>query len=1085
MNLARTFTLPKAPALTNRKCPEGRRLPSSDSAGLPLILVGLLLNASVQAARPKSYENFGLPASQMQIIPEAPVSYLGSRVQLKKGTSSRFNSPGVNGQEYMYAKEAFLAEKRDEAIKLLRQELDSGLTKNKDNILLRLGQLYAEKYTELNLHENELYTQQLQEFEKKKAVDKTAVQPKIDNSRSMKYLKDALTLFTTLEKDYPSHPRIDEITFFIGYVEMEYGNNAKGVKYLERVVSNYPRSRKYEEAVIFLGDYYFEKSRFREALAKYHILITRRDSALYHYASYKIAWCNLNLGSPIKALRDMKALIASLQGSRDTAKFNLREQALRDLVVFYGDAGSVDEAIQYFTEMLGKERALENLRLLADIYRSKAKDDDAIKAYSRLIEEFGDLPDAPKLYLGLYDSLARLGKTSEAVGSLAKAVVRFGTSSDWAKKFPSDKAADVKNSQDTLMSESQKIAYFYHNSAQKSSNKVTYQFAMTLYRALLQGFPQSKENKSLAFYLAEIYYAQGKWREAADSYMVAAQIPPRDKLADESIYNALLALDRLTAKDDKIERYSKDEQKNVNLTPQEIPANEKRFLEVSEFYLKEYPKGERVVDVKFRLASIYYKYHHFDKAQELFKEIALTHPKHRAAMTAAGIVLDIYNLKKDYTNLELTTALFLKTDGLGDEEFRADLAQVNGEISFKKIESFERSDKWKEAGDTYYSYYKANPTGKLAEKALYNAFISYEKSNDGAKAAEVSRLFISKYPKSEYTERFTLNLAKLAEKQYDFDQAQHLYEDYHKKYPNGKESRTALYNAAVFAELLDRNTAAIALYEQYLKTGQVSAEERKSIVISEAKMYRKEQNWTKVTQIYRRLIRDARSENEKLELLGELARQYEKGGKMQERADILNEIRVLFGNTKGGKDSGPAMQFVAEGKFKNVAKQREKYEKIELKLPPEDLVYLMKRKQRALTKLAASYDEVVEVGVPDWGVAALLEKSDAFENYAKSFRAVKIPGKYRGADREELEKQLKAIEAQVVKPLEDKVAEIVKSCTQKAAQFSVVNEYAAKCRQKAQALQGDKPGTDIEPSGVLPQPSYWTTRFVSGGVAKP
>ena len=108
--------------------------------------------------------------------------------------------------------------------------------------------------------------------------------------------------------------------------------------------------------------------------------------------------------------------------------------------------------------------------------------------------------------------------------------------------------------------------------------------------------------------------------------MEAAKIPPKDKVTDESVYDALLALDRLTAKKETLERYSKEEQKTVDQTPQEIGSDEKRFIEVGEYYLREYPKGDRVVDVRFRIAAIYYHYHHFDESLAMFKDIALQHP---------------------------------------------------------------------------------------------------------------------------------------------------------------------------------------------------------------------------------------------------------------------------------------------------------------------------------------------------------------------------------------------------------------------------------------------------------------------------
>jgi TolA-binding protein len=1041
----------------------------------------VIAGPGLAASARKDYENFSLPyAGRRAPIGPEGVSYSSDRLKMRT-SHVRIEAPTVGHQELLFAREAFLAEKRDQAIKLLRQEMDSGYRNNRDNMLLRLGQLYAEKYMELSYLENEVFTQQLDKFQKEKASNPKAAPPRLDNSRSKSYLHDSLSIFYQLEKEYPHHPKIDEILFFIGFVEMESGNGAKGARYLERVIRQYPRSVKFDDAVVYLGDYYFDHQKFRDAIAKYRILIQRNDSALHDYATYKMAWCELNTGEARKALADMKALVKNLAGTSDKAKFNLRDQAIRDLVVFYGEVGNIDEAVDFFTDVVGKEKAIQNLRLIADILRSKAHDDEAIRAYSRLLSENPDALDAPNIQLGIYESLYRLGRNEEAVNNLAAAIEHYGATSDWAKNYPKEKAADLKATLDTLQSEGKRAAFFYHAAAQKTSKSIDYVYALRLYSALLKCFPDHPDRKTIAFYRAEILFNQQKWLDAADSYIYASKIPPKDKLTDEAVYDALLALDRLTAKVETIERMSKDEQKNVDLTPKGIPEGEQRFIDVAQFYIKEYPQGARIVDVQFRIAAIYYRYHHYDEALAIFKDIALKHPTHRAATTAANIALDIYNMKKDYDSLDATATLFAHTQGLGDAAFKADMAQISGQIGFKKIETLEAQNKWTDAGDAYLKVYQTNPNGSLAEKSLYNAEVSYEKGGDSVKAAAMSRMFIAKFPKSQYTEGLTLSLAKAAEKQYDFDQAQKLYYDFYKKYPKDKEARKALYNAAVFSELTESYSRAESQYNEYLRDKSVSYDERKAIQISLAKIYRKQGKLDQMALEYRRMIRDAHSLDEKLALLGELSRQYERAGRETDKETTLKELLYLYKSSgKDSKNIGPAVQYVGEAAFRAMQPEREKYDKIELRFPPEDLLYLLHRKQKALTKLTTDYDAVVDIGVPDWGVAAMFKKADAYSEFVTQYRGVQIPKKYKGPELAEVQKSLKDIDEKLVKPIETKATEFYQACTAKATEFHVANEYAARCRDRARAK-----GTEVaEPSGILPLPSYWSTRTLGQGVAK-
>ncbi|MFM8314143.1 MAG: tetratricopeptide repeat protein [Deltaproteobacteria bacterium] len=1028
-----------------------------------------LLPLAVSAAE-KDYENFDLPNKPATpAVPESKYSYQSSRVNLR-GKKLRIKEPSLNHQTFVFAKEAFISEKRDEAIKLLRQEMDAGLKANRDNMLLRLGQLYAEKYMEMSYRENEYFGKQLQEYEKNKALNPKLTAPRLDNSRSQKYLKDALSVFYGLEKEFPRHSKMDEVSFFIGFVELESGNNQKGISYLERVIKNFPNSRKWPEAVLYVGDYYFDSHKFKDAAGRYQMLFNK-SSNLRDYAEYKLAWCDLNTGDPKKALRNMKRLIERLDKNTEEGKFNLRDQALKDLVSFYAEAEMVDDAMSFFTEMQSKDKALSNLRLLADIFRTKAKDEAAIRAYSKLIEEFPSGLDTPNLYLGLYDSQARLGKSAAATKTLMTALERFGEDSDWAKSIPEEKAAEKKSALESLAGEAAKAAFFHHNAAQKSANRGHYDYALKIYSSLLKNFPNYPDRKKVAFFQGEALFNLEKWSEASNSYMIAAQIPPKDKVSSESVYNALLALDKLTAASAKLNRYDKNEQKSVSLTPEEIPDAEQKFIEVGRYYIKEYPQGDRVVDVKFRIASIYYRRHHFNEAQDEFRNLAISHPEHRSATTAAHIVLDIDNIKKDYSALTAHAQDFAGIKKLGDSQFRKELAEIVGEIDFKGIESFEKEQQWDKAAANYLKFYEANPNSPLAEKALYNAYISYQKKGDIQKTDEMAKLFVVKFPKSGYAGKIMLGLAQESEKKNDLETAQKQYQDFYKKFPEDKEARKALYNAAVYAEVLEYNKLSLQLYDTYLKEAKPTAQETRAIEISKAKLYRKEKDLEKSAAIYFKLAKESKSTTEKLDILGELARNYEKAGMLNKKDSVVGEIKKAVGADRRAKLTGNAAYFVAESFFKELEKERKKYDAIKLRFPENDLIYLMKRKQKALIKLAKSYDDEVDRGVPEWGVAALYEKSTAYDAYVAQFRKLKIPGRYTPEERKEAEAALKQIDEKQIVPLEQKAQEIINFCAERAIQFHVVNDFAKKCRERAKKVEGT-----FEPEGLKPQPAYWSTR---------
>ncbi|MCB0403703.1 MAG: tetratricopeptide repeat protein [Bdellovibrionales bacterium] len=1049
-------------------CTQRKVLASTSLRATVLLLI--LIFSGVGAAKEDEY--FSLPPSKENLqIPQANLTFSGKKFSIAAGKREA-NSPSVDTQRYLFEKQTFLTARRDQAIKLLRQELASGYAKNRDNVLLRLGQLYTEKYMELNFHELEMYNAQLEEYDKAKAAgQKVKKAPKLDTRRSKRYLTRALETLTRLEKEYPKHPRMDEVLYFLGFVNLEFGRTQKGAAYLERLVRSYPKSRKYDEAILVLADFYFDNQKFAPALAKYQTILRRKDSDLANYALYKIAWCQLNLGQSSQALANMQKVVEKLEGSQEKLKFNLRDQAINDLALFYADAGQVGEAFNYYKKVLGEEKAYEKLKLIAESVHNRAQGNASIQAHKKLLSKFDDSLEGPEYAMKIYESQMGLGENKEAVAGLVTALQKYGEDSDWARRWLSKDEPAAQEKLESLRKDSTNAAYFFHRTAQKSKKKFFYGYGFELYEAVAKAFPSHPDRRKLVFYQAEILYQQGKFLPAADRYMVIAKNPPKDKLAEEAAYNALLAVDQLTA-NSKIKRFTKQEKQENKFERMEIPDGEKRFIEVSEFYLSNYSKFKRAVDVKFRIAGIYYRYHHFDKAAPIFKEISTKYPKHKNAVTSAHLLLDIYNINKDYASLGVAAGSFANESELGDGKFRSEMRTFQDQIGFKTIEKLEKDQEWEKAGDAYYNYYRSNPKGKLAEQSLYNAVVTLEKTQNVAKQTEVTKVFMQKYPNHPYNTRLTLLQAKKSEEGYDFETAQMLYERFAEKTPKDPQAKSALYNAAVYAEVLGQNTKALNLYNKYLATARPNGKERKDIQLSEAELYRRTGNWRKVADIYSQLSNQAATLAERVALLGRLADLYGTYGRKRDREQTLSKIGSITRGQANLSAFGSDAKYVAESNFVKVEPQKTAYARLKLRLPPSRLVNNLKQKQAALKKLDSDYEKIVALGEPEWGVAALSERAMAYADFVTAYRSIDIPNSYKGEQRKDLETQLKTLEAEFVVPFESRAKELAQLCKTKAVEFHVASNYVQKCR--TYLAQNDK---DVTPSGLLPQPAYWTTRW--------
>jgi tetratricopeptide (TPR) repeat protein len=227
--------------------------------------------------------------------------------------------------------------------------------------------------------------------------------------------------------------------------------------------------------------------------------------------------------------------------------------------------------------------------------------------------------------------------------------------------------------------------------------------------------------------------------------------------------------------------------------------------------------------------------------------------------------------------------------------------------------------------------------------------------------------------------------------------------------------------------------------------------------VSFAKLYRKLNDYENLEKVYKRLVASAKSNAEKASILAEYLNILEKAGRKQDQAKVNDQIIFYAQNVKENSKLGQASYYLAKAKFDATKKLKDKYLEVVLRLPPEDLVYLLKRKQKLLTQLISAYDNVIDYGVPEFGVAALNQKSEAYKNFVDSYRKVTVPKKYQGKEKEELETQLKTLDTQIIKPFDEKVNDTLKTCVARASEFLIVTEDSKSCKKRLAAVDTQQP----------------------------
>ena len=239
----------------------------------------------------------------------------------------------------------------------------------------------------------------------------------------------------------------------------------------------------------------------------------------------------------------------------------------------------------------------------------------------------------------------------------------------------------------------------------------------------------------------------------------------------------------------------------------------KRFLNACERYAEYAPKGERIVNVKYAMAWIYYEHGHFMEAATAFKDIAFLHREHRLAPLSANLHLSCLEFAQDYEALEGAVAEYLEKKPIRDDAFLGELTEMYSAIRFKKCTIFDERQNWKNGATCFMSFAEDFSQSEYVDKALYNAALDFEKMSEIGLAIGARYKLLKERGDSDLAPITLYNLAANYHALAVHSKAARFYELFVKNFPDHEKSEDALANASTFRLGLGEYDRAIAAYE--------------------------------------------------------------------------------------------------------------------------------------------------------------------------------------------------------------------------------------------------------------------------------
>lgn len=990
------------------------------------------------------------------------------KVEIKKGRSalpkfspiqqsSRVNLGAVQppSRSALYYEEGTdegeLEKVTDEGIRqLYRLTQQFKTSKRRGELWLRLAELYVEKARLIEYKLQTKYDEQLTAYNNKQIKSR----PRLNLAPAQEYNKKAIQLYEWFLRDFPRDEKVPQALFFLGYNYFELNKENIGKKYYERLTKEYPKSPYVDESNFALGEHYFDQQNFKVALKHYIKVAKNRRARLYSFALYKAAWCQYKIGKVKAALGSLEYVIRAgrqAKGSEDrssggVSRIRLASEAVKDLVIFYAEAGSPGAAKEYFDRVVGSRNTPKLLEKLAYYYV-----DTGNKSGARLI--FKDLidanPNAPKAYDYQYQIVSMYtasGSTKVFRQELYNWIQSYGPDSPWARENGRDNELVAKA---TKLIETTLRNYILqqHQTAQNSRAQYSQETAKKGYELYFSTFKEGERLDEMHFFYAELLFDMKEWERAAYHYMWVSENAPKSQYAEKASLNALLSLEKKLPTPEEIKSIVGDSNQ-----PVEFDRSMKMFEKSALQYIQKHPKGENVVAIKYKLASLHYYFNQYDKALAMFNDIVDNYPKTKEAEFSANLILDIYNIRKDFTGLEKAGTKILSNPDLASAPVGGQIKGILQRASFKRAQEQESSKDYAGAAQSYEGFAKQNPNSELTLSAYYNAGVNYERAGDLFKA--LSMYAIVANSRSKQHEGLIKNsskfIAALYEKTGQYAKAAEAFEAYAKANEKNREAVDFYYNAAVIRQAIKHYNTAIRNFEKYYDLSRKL--DRVEVLFQIGQIWEARGNLRKAQAYYEKYMNsnpiDPATVVEASFLIGQIS---EKRGRRKNAEDWYGKT-VAVQRRLSAKGDSVGVPLAAEAKFKLVYKIYEDLRGIKIPASPAAQSKAVNNKLALLEKLKEELKDVIKYDDAYQIVAALALTGQAYQHMAASIYNAPLP---KGLDAEGLKQYREGVE-KVAKPFQDEAIKSYQEAIEKGYRLEGYNDWLRIAKKELNNLDPSK-----------------------------
>jgi tetratricopeptide (TPR) repeat protein len=644
------------------------------------------------------------------------------RGQIPELQASADSSEATNEQRALES-EILISRTENKAIEALQRILAGKMGKPEEaDLQYRLAELYMRRSKSgrfFELHQNT------------KTSLVTSVP--IPNLKGADQIKKAIAIYNRIEHNFKTYPEMDSVLFNNAFAHQQINLSKVAETLYKKLIDLYPKSHLLPDGLLALAELLYDQQRFSEALPFFAKLESFPAARVYGYGMYKMAWTHYNLKDSQSGVQKLQLVVKlSPPGKEASRGYNLREESLRDLTIFIGDIIGPSGVYPFFAKITTEEELGQAMLNTARLYDSHSRYKEIpifINEYNKTHPKSAVLV---KTNLILVNSFEVLKKREEVLEKLKAASELCQSGSAWRKEQTPEIIAE--SCQKKFREESLEISKKWWDIWSK--NKSHKEFSFLTERALrliLDLDDEKAPDLKTRYALAELLFQSDKFEESSAQYKLVADRTPDPVQAHDSAYAALYSIE-----------------KAIEKTPQKSALRKS----LVQNYLSKHPKGEHFLPVKFKWALILYEENKLDEALKVLEELTALGTKGQAVLNknagyhdqikSEDLILDIYNLKKNFTSLRLKAKEL--TARAANPERKLALNKIYEEAQYSEAQAIaDTGDKLKAAG-ALQEFIKDHPKSPMNSEAHWQALSLYYAQGNLQEGSDLSLEFFKKYP---------------------------------------------------------------------------------------------------------------------------------------------------------------------------------------------------------------------------------------------------------------------------------------------------------------------------------------------------